>query len=37
MLAWPPGARAVAPVRARVPGDVVAVKKEKWEGAAVKA
>jgi len=33
---WPPDARAVALVRARVPGDVAMVKKEKGEGAAVK-
>ena len=33
---WPPGAHAVTPVRARVPGDVTAVKKEKGEGVAIK-
>ena len=26
--AWPPGARAVAPVSARVPGDVAMAKKK---------
>ena len=34
--AWPPGARAVALVRAWVSGDFTMVKKEKAEGAAVK-
>ena len=33
--AWPPGARAVAPVRARVSGDVTAAKKKKGEGVDV--
>jgi len=34
--AWLLGARAVVPVRARVPGDFATVKKEKGEGAAIK-
>jgi len=34
--AWPPGARAVAPVRARVPGDVAVAKKKKGEGVSKK-
>ena len=35
--AWSLGARAVAPVRAQVPGDVAVVKKKEGEGVTVKA
>ena len=35
--AWPPGARAVALVRAQVPRDVAVVKKKEGEGITVKA
>ena len=35
MLAWPPGARAIAPVRPRVLGNVAAAKKKKGEGVDV--
>ena len=36
MPVWPPGARAIASVRAQVLGDVAAAKKKKGEGVAIK-